>query len=205
MSTSYFDLASQTIPFNLKGFHGEVSIYYGVNEDPQKTGFDVLPDLPFDIGLSRGSPVIQARVERYHGTGYRMFCGWIQIITSIYRDSQANRTEFVSTDIAPAFEDTNTPFAAFGYLPQLFDAPTLNLGDAAELRWTADTFLTTAPMRTRDEEISWLLGFRWGYTENNEPGEKPALLPLQVTDKDIWNQHLPFLRRQYSRWQFKNA
>jgi len=208
-SWSYYDCVTELIPFNLKGYNGKVSVYYGVNDDPIKVGFDSLPGIPFDIGASQGYPVIHARIDDYEGSGYRMFCGWIQIVTSIYQDSHdsqmAQSTTFVSADVAPAFQDTGTPFAAHGYLPQLFDAPCLNLGGQARLTWCADTFLTTAPMRSRDEEISWLLGFRWGYLENNIPDEQPTLLPLEVTDGKAWNQHLAFLQQQYRHWRFKSA
>jgi hypothetical protein len=203
------DQAAAKIPFLLRGYGGMACVYYGANEDPIKAGFDCLPELPFDINLSRGYPVILARIEAYAGSGYRTFCGWIQIVTSVYRDPDdggRGRTEtFVSGDVAPALDGLPVPFASYGNLPQLFDAPCLNLDSHAELIWTADTFLTTVPMRSRDEEIERLLGFRWGYVETNLPGEKPGLLPLQVTNGQTWNQHLPFLRSQYQYWRFKDA
>ena len=79
---SFYDCAAELIPFNLKGYNGKVSVYYGVNDDPIKVGFNSLPGIPFDIQLSRGYPIIHARIETYAGSGYRMFCGWIQIVTS---------------------------------------------------------------------------------------------------------------------------
>jgi len=88
--------------------------------------------------LSRGYPIIHARIEAYAGSGYRMLCGWIQIVTSVYLDSHDNENAwsetFVSADIAPAFQEIEFPFASYGYLPQLFDAPCLNLGNHVELR-----------------------------------------------------------------------
>lgn len=206
---SFYNKAAEIIPFNLKGYNGKVSVYYGVNDDPIKVGFDSLPGIHFNINLCCGYPIIHARIDNYAGSGYRMFCGWVQIITSVYldsRDSRKARSEtFVSDDSAPAFQEIEFPFASYGYLPQLFDAPCLNLGNFAELRWTADTFLTTVPVRSRDEEISWLAGFRWGYLENDIPDEKPTLLPLEVTDGQIWNKHVAYLRKQYSNWRFKSA
>jgi hypothetical protein len=207
MQQIIFDQPTKEIPFSLKGYHGKVSVYYGLNDNPQKVGFDSLLDIGFDPQLSLGYPVIQARIEHYGGNGYRMFCGWIQIITSVYRDSRdpqvsASQT-FVSVDTAPAFDKTGIPFAVYGYLPQLFDAPCRNLGAAAELRWTADTFLTSVPLRSRTEEISWLAGFRWGYTENDIPGTKPSLFKLEVTAAQAWNAHLSFLHQQFRDWRFK--
>lgn len=130
-------------------------------------------------------------------------------MTSVYLDSRdrkkARSETFVSADVAPSFHEADAPFSSYGYLPQLFDAPCLNLGNYVELSWTADTFLTTVPVRSRDEEISWLLGFRGGYVENDILDEKPTLLPLEVTDGQVWNKHLAYLRKQYSNWIFKNV
>jgi hypothetical protein len=204
---SFYDRVAALVPFELKGYHGKVAIYYGVNDDPIEAGFDSIAGLNFDIQLCRGYPVIHARIEDYAGSGYRTFCGWIQIVTSVYLDSRdrqkARAKTFVSVDLAPAIQESDVPFAAYGNLPELFDAPCLNLGEAAELRWTADTFLTTVPARSREEEIAWLLGFRWGYVENDIPGEQPVLLPLEVTGAGAWNQHVDYLRKEYSRWRFK--
>jgi hypothetical protein len=117
-------------------------------------------------------------------------------VTSVYLDSRdrkkARSETFVSADVAPSFHEADAPFSSYGYLPQLFDAPCLNLGNYVELSWTADTFLTTVPVRSRDEEISWLLGFRGGYVENDILDEKPTLLPLEVTDGQVWNKHLAY-------------
>jgi hypothetical protein len=122
MNASYFEYPARTIPFNLSGIDGEVSIYYGANDAPRKTRFDALPGLPFDISLSRGYPVIQARIEHYDGSGYHKFYGWFQIITSVYLDSHhpkvARSETFIFVDMAPAFNGTGIPFATYGYLPQ---------------------------------------------------------------------------------------
>jgi len=206
---SFDDRVAESIPFHLKGYDGIVSVYYGANTDPHKAGFDALPGISFDVSACLGYPVMAARIEAYHGAGYRMLCGWIQIITSVYTDSRDGgdtRTEtFVSLDVAPSLQEADLPFCTFGFLPQMFDAPCLNLGDHAELRWTADTFLTTVPLRSRAEGISRLLGFRWGYIENNVPDEAPTLLPLEVTGEQAWHEHLAYLREQYGNWRFERA
>jgi hypothetical protein len=206
---SFYDSVTASIPFNLKGYNGNVAVYYGVNNDPLKVGFDSLPGLNFDINLSLGYPAMHAYIDGYEGTGYRTICGWIQIVTNTYLESHNGETAktvtFVSVDVIPSLQELDFPFASFGNLPQLFDAPSLNLGKYAELRWTADTFLTTFPIRSKGEEVSWLLGFRWGYIESDVPDQKPVLLPLEVTDVQVWNSYLLFLREQYSSWRFKDA
>ena len=202
-----YDKAPVLIPFNLRGFNGQVAVYYGINDDPTKAGFDFLPGLGFDIDLCRGYPAIHARIESYAGSGYRTYCGWVQILTSVYLNSHDKQKAQTKTlffvDMGPAFLDSDVPFVSYGNFPEVFDAPCYNLGENAELTWIADTFLTTIPTRSRAEEISWLLGFRWGYIENDIPDEKPVLLPLEVTDAQVWNKHIPFLMQEYSNWRFK--
>ena len=111
-----------------------------------------------------------------------------------------------SVDVAPAMSETGLPFAVFGILPSFFDAPCRNLGENMALRWAADTFLTTVPLRSRDEEISRLLGFRWGYYEYAPALEKAVtLLPLEATGAQAWNNHLVFLSREYAAWRFRQA
>jgi hypothetical protein len=99
------------------------------------------------------------------------------------------------------------PFVTLGNLPSFFDAPCCNLGDSTELTWIADTFLTTVPVRsTQNERISRLLGFRWGYQEYDNPTERPVtLLPLEITDAQTWKDHLPFLRQEFDDWRFGEA
>jgi hypothetical protein len=206
---SLFDHLSAEIPFHLRGHEGKIAIYYGQNDDPVKAGFDFLAGLNFDINLCRGYPVIHARVEDYAGSGYRTILGWIQLVTRQDQDavdpSHARTTTTVSIDVAPAFQKLNLPFTCFGNLPQFFDAPCLNLGESARLVWTADTFLTTTPLRSASDPIELLAGFRWGYIETNVPGESPILLPLQVTGGEAWNAQLDFLRIMYGEWTFSPA
>jgi hypothetical protein len=67
----------------------------------------------------------------------------------------------------------------------------------------ADSFLTTVPMRSRDEDIRRLAGFRWGYIEYEPSAGRPvSTLPLTVTDASAWNDLLPFLRKTFTRWRF---
>ncbi len=198
------------IPFRLNGRSGSVTVSYGKNEDPESAGFGIIPGINFDIALCRGYPAILAVIDTYNGWGYRTFCGWVQVITGSYYDSydpaRAPTKTTVSADMAPSMEDLGSPFAAFGNLPQLFDAPCKNLYGHARLRWVADTFLTTVPIRSRDEEITRLLGFRWGYIEYDTPKQRPVkVLPLEVTGAEVWNRLLPFLRKRFPKWRFANA
>jgi hypothetical protein len=206
----FFPTAQELIPFTMAGCQGQVAVYYGPNRDVVKAGFDALPGIPFSITLCEGYPAMQAQIESYAGAGYRMICGWIQIVTREELASAgqdwANARRSCSVDVAPAMSEIGLPFAVFGALPSFFDAPCRNLGNSVALKWTADTFLTTTPFKSRDEEITRLLGFRWGYYEYAPDLEKPvAVLPLEVTGVEVWNGHLPFLRQEFAAWKFKEA
>jgi len=197
----------QVIPFTLNDRPGRVAVTYGPNRDPVAAGFDALPGIHFHLDLCLGYPVMHAQIESYAGSGYRTLCGWIQIVTrECYAKGDTERTNLLrscSVDLTPSMYGAGIPWVTFGNLPSIYDAPCLNLGDNAELTWIADTFLTTIPLRSREAEIEWLLGFRWGYREYDPASGRPVeLLPVQVTDGQAWNQHLDFLRREFGSWRF---
>ncbi len=211
MSTeSFYPKAQKTLSFTLAGRQGYIALYYGSNNDAVKAGFDFIPGIDFPIALCQGYPVLHAQIESYAGSGYRMLCGWIQIITreclATADQKRTNAHRSCSIDLLPAMDDMGIPFTTFGWLPSFFDAPCRNLGENVELTWTADTFLTTVPLRSRHEEISWLAGFRWGYREYAPCEEKPVeLLPLEITDAQVWNSHLSFLRKEFDTWRFQEG
>lgn len=204
---SFYDRAALRIPFSLGEYPGEVAVFYAPNQEPARVGYDYLAGANFDPAWCRGYPVVHARLENYRGTGVRAFLGWVQVIASQYassHDPQTAQTEtFVTVDVAPSLADSGFPFYAFGSYPQLFDAPCRNLGDRAELVWTADTFLTTFPLRSQGDPVIRLAGFRWGYRETDLPDQPPVLLPLEVTTAQAWNQHLPVLAQSYPGWNFQ--
>jgi hypothetical protein len=178
-----------------------------VTEDPVASGYDAMPGMHLDIALCRGYPTIEGVVESYEGSGYREFCGWIQVVTNKrYRsgDESAAATETdQGIDRFPSMMDINTPFVSYGMFPKLFDAPCRNLNGFAQLRFVADTFLTTAPLRSRDEPIERLLGIRWGYAEYDDASHRPiAPFPLAVTGPEAWNSMLPLMKQKFPDWRF---
>jgi len=203
------------IPFRHKERNGRVVVSYGRIEDPVQAGFDSLgirirDGLSFDINISLGYSMMYARIESYEGFGIRTFCGWVQVITRREYDSYEDEAEpieqSVSVDLPPSLQNLDLPFAAYGNLPQLFDAPCRNLGQHPKLECVADTFLTTVPLRSRDEEITRLLGFRWGYIEYDASAHKPAMvLPLVTTGEKEWNSHISLWAGQYPGWRFGKA
>lgn len=195
------------IPIILNGRTGKVEIFYGCSNDPLEAGFDILPDLIFDINLSKGYPVLYARIAEYSGSGYRTYCGWIQVVTNEYL-TQTDTGNFVSSrikevDISPAMRQARMPFCCVGNLPQFYDAPCCNLGNHHHQKWIANTFLTTVPSRSLAQPISSILSFRWGYAEDIELDKtKVSILPFEIMDSTTWNETVLLLRTKYKAWNF---
>jgi hypothetical protein len=203
-------LGPTIIPFTMYGRRGELALSYGVTSDPVAVGFDVVTPRGFDVASCRGYPTIEGTIERYDGSGYRMLCGWIQVVTgTYYRSADATEAPVETTrsvDKLPSMEDVDLPFAALGPSPKHFDAPCRNLNGHAKLHWVADAFLTTVPIRSKDEPIHRALGFRWGYEEFEDTAHRPVSpLPLTVTGPESWNALLPFLKTSYPHWTFASA
>jgi hypothetical protein len=194
----------ESIPFKLNGFEGQIMVSYGKNNDPKLSGYDYLVELglekEFDLSQCIGFPIMQAKLS-YASGGYRALFGWIQVVT-IVTNGQNQKTELIH-DKYPSFQDIDFPFCSFGFLPSIYDAPaTWNPNKRKNSTWTADTFLTTFPILSREnEKIQWICGFKWGYYFDNDP-TLPKLIPLSVTDGDSWNKKLPFLKEQTKTWRF---
>ena len=204
---SWYQTQPTTISFALKDRPGQVSVYYGSNTDPVKAGFDALPAFTLDLKETLGYPCVHAIIEQYAGSGYRALCGWVQIVTDDWYDDVTGGAHpakhAVSIDMAPALASLNQPYACVGILPQFFDAPCENIGPYTKLVWVADTFLTTVPVRSRQEPVHRLLGFRWGYVEYaKDLNRSVEILPLQVSEPRMWTHHLAVLRQQFPDWRF---
>jgi len=76
------------IPFNLRGIQNTIEVIYKINNNVQESGFDAILDLPFDHNLCIGYPTIHAHIINMINTGYRRFCGWIQIVHREYFSSE---------------------------------------------------------------------------------------------------------------------
>ena len=110
---------------------------------------------------------------------------------------------YSSVDTHPTLEELGVPFFAFGFPPEIFDAPCNNLNGLARLEWVADTFLVTLPSRANENTISRVAGFRWGYCEFDLNGKRQVeVTPLVVTSYEYWAQHLPLLQNNFSKWKF---
>jgi hypothetical protein len=186
---------------------GELEVRYRPLRNPVDAGFDAIPNLSFDIGLAIGYPEMTAKIIKYAGSGARTLFGWIQIVTNerisktLPVGSKATTTTIC--DILPSMMGARIPFMFFGEMPQVYDAPCRNLGDSAELKWYADTFLTNVLIRSQNEPINCLAAFRWGYNEDETPRPQPIeLLPLTVEGQETWRMQVPFLKKEYPDWYF---
>lgn len=181
-----------SMPFRLRGHAGRVAVYSGVNDDPRRTGFDLL-GLPFDLALTRGYPTIRAAIT-YEGTGYRAYMGWIQLITN--RDP-ATAEATTSVDLPPIHWGVDSPFFTFGSAPTFFDAPANPDHETED--WIAEAFLVVCPDVARTRRIAALLGFRWGYALR---ARRPTPLAVEPAGANAWDAHLPLLREQFPDWEF---
>jgi hypothetical protein len=182
------------LPFRLRGYDGEVSVFYGVNDDAAALGFDLL-ELPFPSERAHGFPLCAATID-YAGPGYRAAMGWIQVVT--VRDAATGEVT-PSPDLYPMHYGLETPFAPFGFAPTFFDAPGPNPPRSDET-WLADTFLTACPDVARTRRVAPLLAFRWGYELR---AARPAALPIEERDLDAWTDVLPTLREAFPSWTFE--
>ena len=136
------------VPFEHSGRRGAVAVTYGVTEDPSVSGFDALPGMNFDLTQCRGYPAMRGVIDSYAGTGYRTLFGWIQIVTGVRTASGKRADTNVSIDKLQAMQDIATPFRVHGQLAADIQCACRNLNGYDALHWTADTFLTTVPIRS---------------------------------------------------------
>ena len=182
-----------TLPFQIRQIEGRVRIGYGRNDDPARWGFDIL-GLPYDIGVARGFPVLEASVE-YPPEGYAAFMSWIQLVRQ--RDG-ADKEPTVMVDLAPQLRDARMPFVTFGVRPTLFDAPAFV--DGGNVVWRASSFLTYSPDGLMTPVVEPACGFGWGYDIREGIPEPIELTPA---GRDEWLDVRAELRRQYPEWTFR--
>ena len=189
------ELERTTIPFRLRDLEGEISVLYGVNEDPVRWGYAVLELEWFKPELVRGFPIMEASVD-HPAEGYAADMGWVQVVRYDIRDpgEEEHATVF---DVPPQFADADIPYAAFGVRPTFFDAPAMSAQDAT---WRALTFLVHTPDAVLSRVIRPICGFSWGYRVD---GGRVVLDPLAVADAGDWSEVLADLRARFVTWTFE--
>ena len=111
--------------------------------------------------------MIHAYFDNLNLKGYERYCGWIQIIRKEEYNT-VNQKENVTTTYEIDFCAQTKPYFCIGFPAELFDAPCKNLGTNEKLIWTAYTYLVDPPSRMNDNQMTFLAGFSWGYTERDE-------------------------------------
>jgi len=178
-----------TIPFHLRGKENKLSIDYDAIPNAQVSGFSALK-LPFDINDCVGYPMLHAYFEGINLYGYERYCGWIQIIerkeySSVDAEYPANIS--YELDISEEMRKHKCPYFAYGYPAEFYDAPCKNLGGCEKLIWRAYTYLVEPPSRMNDNQIRFLAGFSWGYTEDKN--ETVKLSDFNVLSEKNWLEH----------------
>jgi hypothetical protein len=137
----------------------------------------------------------------FEGKGYDAFFGWIQWVCS-----SDNSTRGQGFDLDPLgwFPDSRSPYAFFGLLPTLFDAP--SRVKRGKMFWVAHSFLATTPSYNptqralRLRKVIPVMGFSWGFDIDDQGGFK--FKPINQIGVNEWNAQVPLLRKIYRTWSF---
>ena len=185
-------MEKKCIPFVFHGQENYIEVIYKINDDPIESGFDIL-NLPFDYNVCVGYPTLHASIKQMKNTGYRRYCGWIQLVEREYFSTELLN----SPDEREISIDTNEKglYLAFGSPAELYDAPCFNLNNNVKGTWTAYTYLVDIPSRMNGYKLSFLAGFKWGYTESiAKKSLEVRVLELNELDISKWNEHVLFMR-----------
>lgn len=176
----------KSIKFNWRNKECAVIIEYNANPGASESGFNIFKNMPFDVELCKGYPMVHAYVDAADLKGYERYCGWIQLIRrEDYTDNI--ETPVVTYDIDGSNEmvEKGLPYFALGYPAELFDAPCMNLNGSDRLVWTAYTYLVEMPVnRVNGNKIKFLAGFSWGYEETINHQVK--ISELGILSADDW-------------------
>lgn len=192
------------IKFILNNRKGIINIDYTTNNDVIESGFDMLSHLGMDINMCIGYPTLHAYITDFEATGYRRYCGWIQILKCDYFDYENDILPLYTKFFIDGDSQNNSPFFAYGYPAELYDAPCNNLGDNSKLAWTAYTYLVEMPTHITKNTISFVAGFKWGYTEWDELGKrKVTIMPIQELSYSSWNNNLNLLKEKFPNFSYR--
>ena len=186
-------MEKKQIPFTFYGQENLIEVIYKTNDNPAESGFDALK-LPFNMNFCIGYPTIHAAVKPMKNTGYRRYCGWIQLVERAYFSMEG----LDLPDEHELFIDTTERglYFAFGYPAELYDAPCYNLNGNVKGTWKAYTYLVDMPSRMNDDRVSFLAGFQWGYKESMANHKlEVSVLELEELDISQWHERVPFMRK----------
>jgi hypothetical protein len=168
--------------FSFAGAQGQVDVVVAVNANPQTLGCRP---------AAKGFPYCTASVT-HPARGYAAAMGWIQLVGST--DDASRGTSFEMDPFEP-LGPVSYPFAFFGFLPTLFDAPSRET--ISNMDWTAHSFLCR--LAEHRHQTSAILGFSWGFTIDD--GTITLRGPEALGSQD-WDAHRSTLEREHPGWSF---
>jgi hypothetical protein len=171
------------LPYRWNDHDGRVDVEIRTSEDPAATG---CPE------YARGFPICTATVD-HPKIGYGDMLGWVQVV------DRSDRKRGFKIDALELVTGVSHPFAYYGTAPTLFDAPHTDVLENWD--FLAHSFLcgrggTLHPPRF---EARAVLGFGWGFSKRGSRIEWFGPAPLTA---EVWNGHLPYLRREFELWTF---
>ena len=187
------------IPFSINNERGSISVRVSRNAGAKHSGFDVNgPTSPMSHWDFKGFPVLKATVA-FSGTGYRAILGWIQIVHLDFPHDGRKKTV---VDVIPSHIGLGVPFAYFGHLPSLFDAPARHPRSAGS--FTAESFLCKPPLLSRTGSIEFVAGFRWGYNIDGKSG-KLNHFPVRQIGAAVWAKNRSLITKKYPKWKLSRS
>ncbi len=183
-----------SVRFQFAKRSGTVRAYYGITQRSEDSGFGALRGFP-STRAGEGFPTIKCEVT-CEDPGYWSVLGWVQWVT---QDFGGRRAQVELVDRFPSMLDRDIPFVSIGYSPTFFDAPAYNSHPKVE--WHASLFLCTAPIMSRREPISPLVGFLWGYRIPRS-GARVARFPCRIARARDWSAARRNLEARHPEWKF---
>lgn len=173
------------MPYRWGAVEGQVRVEVAVNDDPAALGCSE---------IARGFPYCRGDVE-HPAIGYADTLGWVQMVNSTLHGE-----EFLLDHFEP-LGPVSHPFAFYGWAPTFFDAPHSDEGDWDFLAHSFLCGLGGELLEFR-REVRALLGFRWGFSKQDQRIEWFGPTPLTAAD---WDQHRAYLSERYGEWDWKFA
>src|SRR5919108_646859 len=90
------------------------------------------------------------------------------------------------------------PFAFFGFLPTLFDAPSRD--PVIDMDWLAHSFLCRLTEADANRQITALAGFAWGFSAR---GGRITPTGPEALAREAWDSHRQLLASEYPEWSFQ--
>ena len=169
------------LPCALAGASGHVDAVIAVNTEPETLGCR---------SAARGFPYTASIT--HPARGYAAALGWIQLVRS--SDGSSRGASFEMDPFEP-LHPVPHPFACFGFLPTLFDAPSRD--PLRDMDWTAHSFLCCLGLDPR--HACAILGFSWGFVIGT--GAITVRGPDALLPRD-WDAHRGLLAHDYPSWSF---